>query len=516
MTMKKLLYVLTLVVGLGLNCEAQDCVINVKAKGLPEGLKVNLFKFTGKVGTLVATDSVKDGSFRFVAPLDSGLNRAEFTIHAPGFSSSYRYLLLRPGAKVEIEGNDPYVSAWEVRSDVPEQTEYDLFINNKKDLIIIRDNYEIEKDSALAAAPDKKTRTAIIRAFDEKRIHRDSIEYAILERDVDMLEKMPVTPVWFGKLEEVCRFRKYYDKDGVLIPRLHTLYDGLDVNVKKSTSGERINRLLNPLDIVVEGNTLPEIEFYDIDGKIHTLEEFKGKWILLDFWSAGCYPCIMAIPELKELKDKYASDLAVVSLSTDVESVWKDASERHKLTGNNWNEMKEDLGFYSVFDKGAIPLFVLVSPEGVVKWIHAGFSKGSLERTYKFFSKERGNSEIVRRDGYVEVENPSFLKSNAFGEIEIEKIVMTPEGVIINFIADYVPKNWIIIASGSKLFTPDGKEYAIIGSEGITPGKKLYVDENGKAVFSITFEPIPLDAESFDFRESNDDDGWYFTGIKLK
>lgn len=166
---------------------AQDCVINVKAKGLADGLVVNLFKLTGKVGTLVASDSVKDESFRFVAPLDSGLNRAEFTIDAPGFSKSYRYLLLRPGAKVEISGNDPYVSAWEVRSDVPEQAEYDLFINNEKDLIIERDDFEIEKDSALAAAPDKESRTAIIRSFDERRLLQDSIEYAILERDVDLL-----------------------------------------------------------------------------------------------------------------------------------------------------------------------------------------------------------------------------------------------------------------------------------------------------------------------------------------
>jgi|GEM_PF-1928918 hypothetical protein len=514
--MKRLFYVFVLILGVGLNCVAQDCVINVKAKGLPDRLVVNLFKLTGKVGTLVASDSVKDESFRFVVPLDSGLNRAEFTIDAPGFSKSYRYLLLRPGAKVEITGNDPYVSAWEVRSDVPEQAEYDLFINNEKDLIIERDNFEIEKDSALAAAPDKESRTAVIRLFDERRLLQDSIEYAIFERDVDLLEKLPVTPIWFSKFEDVCRFREYYDKEGALIPRLEALYNGLEGNVKESKSGERINMLLNPPDIVGEGDILPDSEFFDIEGKMHTLEEFEGKWILLDFWSSGCYPCIMAIPELKGLKDKYASDLAVVSLSTDVESVWKDASERHKLTGNNWNEMKEDLGLYRVFNKGAIPLFVLVSPEGVVKWIDAGFSKGSLERTYKFFSKERGKSEIVRKDGYVEVENPSFLKSNAFGVIEIERIVMTPEGVTINFIADYVPKNWIKVASGSKLITTDGKGYAIIGSEGITPGKELYVDDNGKAAFNITFEPIPLDSESIDFRESDNDDSWYFTGIKLK
>lgn len=516
MTVKRLFYVIAFVLCLGFNGIAQDCVINVKAKGLPDGLVVSLFKFTGNVGTLVASDSVKNESFRFVAPLDSGLNRTEFTIDALGFSRHFRYLLLRPGAKVEVIGRDPYVSAWEVKSNVPEQAEYDLFINNERDLIIERDNIDIEYASSLATASDKKARNKIERDFKEKKSRKDSIDFAIFKRDVDLLEKLPVSSIWLSKLEEVCSFRKYYDKDGVLVPRIEALYNGLEDSIKNSLSGEKIYAFLNPPAVVSEGDMIPDSEFYDLNGNIHTLGEFKGKWILIDFWSSGCYPCIMAIPELKSLKDKYSSELAVVSLSIDVESVWKDASERHKLTGYNWNEKKENMGLYRVFDKDAFPLFVLVSPEGVVKWIDIGFSKGGLERTYKFFSKDRGLSEPVRLDGYVEIANPSFLKSNAFGVIDIDRIVMTPSGVTIDFTADYEPKHWIRMASGTHITTSGGKRYSIIGSEGITPGEKLYVDEKGKASFSITFEPIPLDTESIDFRESDNDDDWYFTGINLK
>ncbi len=34
--------------------------------------------------------------------------------------------------------------------------------------------------------------------------------------------------------------------------------------------------------------------FCDLDGKVHHLADFKGKIYVLDFWSSGCGPCIMA------------------------------------------------------------------------------------------------------------------------------------------------------------------------------------------------------------------------------
>ena len=49
-------------------------------------------------------------------------------------------------------------------------------------------------------------------------------------------------------------------------------------------------------------------------------------------------PCRPALPELRELKEKYPETLELISLSVDPENIWRKASEELHLTGNNWNE----------------------------------------------------------------------------------------------------------------------------------------------------------------------------------
>lgn len=51
-----------------------------------------------------------------------------------------------------------------------------------------------------------------------------------------------------------------------------------------------------------------------IDGKQKTVEDYKGKVVILDFWATYCPPCEEEIPHLVELSDKYKNDLQVVGL----------------------------------------------------------------------------------------------------------------------------------------------------------------------------------------------------------
>ena len=67
------------------------------------------------------------------------------------------------------------------------------------------------------------------------------------------------------------------------------------------------------------GDDMADADLYDVNGKIHHLSDFKGKYILIDFWSQGCAPCLQSLPELKEITEHYKERLTVVSLSEDTE-----------------------------------------------------------------------------------------------------------------------------------------------------------------------------------------------------
>ncbi|GBE02116.1 thiol-disulfide oxidoreductase ResA [bacterium BMS3Bbin06] len=62
----------------------------------------------------------------------------------------------------------------------------------------------------------------------------------------------------------------------------------------------------------------PGFTLRSLDGKEHSLFDFKGKVLILNFWASWCPPCRKEIPELQKLQGLYrGKKVAVVAVSTD-------------------------------------------------------------------------------------------------------------------------------------------------------------------------------------------------------
>ena len=61
----------------------------------------------------------------------------------------------------------------------------------------------------------------------------------------------------------------------------------------------------------------PDASFQDTNGKRYTLQQFKGKVIILNFWATWCMPCIVEFPQLLELAKRQQDHVVFVALSVD-------------------------------------------------------------------------------------------------------------------------------------------------------------------------------------------------------
>ncbi|MAG95983.1 MAG: redoxin family protein [Alphaproteobacteria bacterium] len=70
--------------------------------------------------------------------------------------------------------------------------------------------------------------------------------------------------------------------------------------------------------LLPEAKPVPEIGFIDAMGQPHTLQEFQGRVVLLNFWATWCAPCRREMPALDRLQAKLGGDdFMVLALSQD-------------------------------------------------------------------------------------------------------------------------------------------------------------------------------------------------------
>jgi len=120
-----------------------------------------------------------------------------------------------------------------------------------------------------------------------------------------------------------------------------------------------IGRYLYMQPKVVNGENAPTIQGQLIDGTAFNLEELKGKYVLVDFWGSWCGPCLVEIPGLKKLNEKYkqakfkeANGLTIVSVGVERdEKRWKKAILRTEM---NWKHHLIDLSTSLKFLNGPI------------------------------------------------------------------------------------------------------------------------------------------------------------------
>jgi thiol-disulfide isomerase/thioredoxin len=89
--------------------------------------------------------------------------------------------------------------------------------------------------------------------------------------------------------------------------------------------------------VATVGDTAPDFLQYDVNGKPVRLSDFRGKYLLLDFWGSSCAPCRKSHPHLIQVYNRYkAKKFTILSVSVyDMpwhKDLWLNAIKKDGLT----------------------------------------------------------------------------------------------------------------------------------------------------------------------------------------
>jgi peroxiredoxin len=127
------------------------------------------------------------------------------------------------------------------------------------------------------------------------------------------------------------------------------------------------------------GRRAPDFDTIGLDGNTLALSDFKGKFVLLNFWATWCSPCRVEMPFLQARHEQYPADLVIVGVDFD---------EPAELVASFVEEY--GLSFEIALDPGGLiqdqyeirgyPTSIFLDRDGVIREIHIGvMSEGQLD-----------------------------------------------------------------------------------------------------------------------------------------
>ncbi|NML38678.1 AhpC/TSA family protein [Chitinophaga sp. G-6-1-13] len=221
----------------------------------------------------------------------------------------------------------------------------------------------------------KKTEAALKPLKDKLEKLKDQMEphYEAMEKvDKAFIDKYPDSYV----SAQLLRFRV----SGIPLAEGEACYARMSPEIQQSMDGRDIKKTLDELRAGSPGSIAHVFTKTDIDGKTLNLADFKGKYVMLDFWASWCGPCRKGNPHLKELYGKYKDKgFEIIGISDDDsnEDAWKKAVAqdgigiwRHVRRGLDWEKRKKNLpnpeDVSDDYGIHSLPTKILIDPQGMI------------------------------------------------------------------------------------------------------------------------------------------------------
>ena len=176
--------------------------------------------------------------------------------------------------------------------------------------------------------------------------------------------------------------------------KAETAYANLDEPVRASRYGKILAQALDDARNSAPGMPAPAFTLTDKDGKALSLSDYRGKYLLLEFWGSWCGPCRATNPMLAQLYAKYKNkgfDIVSLACRETSEKNWLAAIAKDGMTWTQVNTSvqpnaatgREIMEEYNI---SYFPQSILIGPDGVI--VDRGHAQDIMKEIDRIFSKK--------------------------------------------------------------------------------------------------------------------------------
>ena len=143
----------------------------------------------------------------------------------------------------------------------------------------------------------------------------------------------------------------------------------------------------------------PNFSFKDINGRSHQFAEYRGKWVVVNYWATYCGPCVAELPALNTIAKRFRNEAVVLGIEageTPTDKLRQFVAQK----GLSYTVAPtQDSAMYGMGLIYGVPTTFIVNPQGKVVKTHMGaISAAQLQRYIRSDKKDNNVADKCKNN----------------------------------------------------------------------------------------------------------------------